>query len=395
MSDIKDYPNSSENTCLITTDIGQKILFNFNSFTNQGLPGQARLAEEIQSELKDSGRQGLDVACFTDLMTNHYAGIEEYLYLEHSEAYQSEERIKMADIWVPSSFILGYRSYMPKSFQVIQAEARYRLRAGWGIRVIGLVGAIDEWLIQEGITPDDRNHLIVSPGELMPGMTMDSTGIEMSVTVPNQVDDRLVYEDAAKILILQDMHPGIYLAIRLPESQRHQPVHEPVAKSRTSSRRGILSMAIAAVGTVIGVTLIIMALVIGNRTADPEVVAREHIAENAAQIEYEIAGLIAKDNWIMEEIGVDAISRELSSSLGWTFSEPQEIESGHMLIALAHASFDISYDVLNSNYKLEVSIPMEMVIESENITARPLIDSMQIRHDISDLVPDPGVNTGT
>ena len=393
MSEIKEFPFSDEHTYMLTSNTGHKILFNFNSFDMQHIPGRTSLAEEVRTDLAQSGKSGVDVACFSYLVTNHYAGVSDFFYLRHSEAYQSEERIQMDDMWVPVAVILEERMGMPKDFQVVQEEARHRLREGSGIRIICPEGQgeIDKWLNREGIDPSDRIHLLIFPEEMMPGLTINSAGIEMSVHLPMISEGSPEYKYADLLVILQDTHPGTYLAIKTDEGVGTESV--PTLSEEKPKKSGTLSMIVAGVGSALGIVAIITALIISNRAPDPAVVAEEYILGNIEILDDEISNFITEDNWIMEEIGKEAIEDKVQESLQWSYSDPEELQGGYMVIALASATFEIQYNVLNSIYTVEVSLPFELVIQDDDVAAKPLFDNGQVSHNISDDIQAP--NRGT
>ncbi|MCY4364740.1 MAG: hypothetical protein OXE17_00705 [Chloroflexi bacterium] len=185
MSDITFFPVGNADTCLLTADDGSQLLFDFASPKNQG-DGDKRvdLAEELRNRLAESGRDYFDVVSFSHLDTDHFAGASEFFYLEHAKKYQGEGRIQMKEMWVPAAAILESRWEQSEEGRIVQAEARYRLKEGKGIRVISEPKALDKWLKDAGIDPDKRRHLIVTAGNCMPGFNMDSAGAEIFVHSP-------------------------------------------------------------------------------------------------------------------------------------------------------------------------------------------------------------------
>ena len=185
MSKIKFYPVGNGDTCLITTDRGHKLLFDFNAPSNQG-PADKRidLAKELGDELRRSGRTYLDVVSFSHLDSDHFAGSSEFFYLTHAKKYQTSGRIHIIDMWVPASVILEKKWEQSPEGRIIQAEARYRLKVGKGIKVISAPNKLDAWLKQQGIRPSSRSHSIVSAGQLMPGFTMGNSGMDIFIHSP-------------------------------------------------------------------------------------------------------------------------------------------------------------------------------------------------------------------
>ena len=185
MSKIKFYPVGNGDTCLITTDRGHKLLFDFNAPANQGA-GDKRidLAKELKDELRRSGRTYLDVVSFSHLDSDHFAGSSEFFHLTHAKKYQTPGRIHISEMWVPASVILEKKWEQSPEGRIIQAEARYRLKEGKGIKVISEPDKLDDWLKQQGILPSSRAHSIVSAGKLMPGFTMGNSGMDIFIHSP-------------------------------------------------------------------------------------------------------------------------------------------------------------------------------------------------------------------
>ena len=185
MSDITFFPVGNADTCLLTTDDGRQLLFDFASPKNQG-DGDKRvdLAQELKDRLAESGRDHFDVVSFSHLDTDHFAGASEFFYLEHAKKYQDKGRIQMKEMWVPAAAILESRWEQSEEGRIVQAEARYRLKEGKGIRVISEPKALDKWLSDAGIDPDKRRDLIVTAGNCMPGFSLDSAGAEIFVHSP-------------------------------------------------------------------------------------------------------------------------------------------------------------------------------------------------------------------
>ena len=185
MSEITFFPVGNADTCLLTADDGSQLLFDFAAPKNQG-DGDKRidLAQELRNRLSESGRDHFDVVSFSHLDTDHFAGASEFFYLEHARKYQGEGRIHIKEMWVPAAAILESRWEQSEEGRIVQAEARHRLKEGKGIRVISEPKALDKWLSDSGVNPDERRELIVSAGNCMPGFTLASAGAEIFVHSP-------------------------------------------------------------------------------------------------------------------------------------------------------------------------------------------------------------------
>ena len=120
------------------------------------------LPEELRAVLEEKDRDSFDVVAFTHRDSDHVDGSEGFFWLEHAEKYQSEDRIKIEEMWVPACLIL--EEGLKDSSRIIRQEARHRLKEGQNIRVFGNPDTLDDWLCENDIEPADRAHLITSAG---------------------------------------------------------------------------------------------------------------------------------------------------------------------------------------------------------------------------------------
>ena len=183
-SNIRFFPIGNADTCVIDVE-GGKFVFDYAAPTPQG--GDDRridLAKTLRAELNREKRDTIDVVSFSHLDTDHFAGASEFFYFRHAAKYQGPGRFHIQEMWVPAAAILESKWDQSHEGRIIQAEARYRLREGKGIRVISRPEALEDWLKKQGINPRDRRHLIVSAGNLMPGFTLKERGIEFFVHAP-------------------------------------------------------------------------------------------------------------------------------------------------------------------------------------------------------------------
>lgn len=185
MSDITFFPVGNADTCLLITDKGQQLLFDFAAPKNQG-DEDKRIdsGKELKDRLDEVGRDYYDVVSFSHLDKDHFAGASEFFYLEHAKKYQGAGRIYINEMWVPAATILESRWEQSTEGRIIQAEARHRPKEGEGIRVISEPKALDQWMLDNGIDPDKRRDLIVTAGNLMPGFDLAEAGTEIFVHSP-------------------------------------------------------------------------------------------------------------------------------------------------------------------------------------------------------------------
>ena len=111
---------------------------------------------------------------FTHLDKDHYSGASEFFYLEHAKKYQSEDRVQINMLWVPAA-VINEEGPDENEARVIQAEARYRLVKGKGIRVFSRPDALKDWLKEHGLTVNERAHRITEAGQTVPEFTTSSS----------------------------------------------------------------------------------------------------------------------------------------------------------------------------------------------------------------------------
>ena len=185
MSDITFFPVGNADTCLLTTDNGRQLLFDFAAPKNQGDDDKRiDLEKELKDRLGAAGRDYYDVVSFSHLDKDHFAGASEFFYLEHAKKYQGEGRIHINEMWVPAATILESRNDVSTEGRIIQAEARYRLKNADGIRVISEPVALDDWLSKNAEDPDKSRKLITSAGKTMPGFSLGKDSVEIFVHSP-------------------------------------------------------------------------------------------------------------------------------------------------------------------------------------------------------------------
>src|SRR5687768_6995167 len=121
--------------CRMDLDGGEKLLFDYADRRCPGDPTDKRvdLATELKKDLKAARRNHYDVVVITHLDDDHIEGFSNFFHLDHAAKYQGGDRVKMTDLWVPAAVIC--EEACKDEARIVQAEARYRLRQGKGIRV--------------------------------------------------------------------------------------------------------------------------------------------------------------------------------------------------------------------------------------------------------------------
>jgi hypothetical protein len=178
------FPIGNADCCLIDLANGLKLLFDYANCRNANDRSDLRidLAAALREDLRRSGRRHFDIVAFTHADDDHVHGASEFFYLTHAKKYQSKDRIEINQLWVPAAMIV--EEGLKDDARILQAEARYRLREGKGIRVFSRPARLKKWFDKEGIKLADREHLITDAGKLIPGFTASTQGVEFFVHSP-------------------------------------------------------------------------------------------------------------------------------------------------------------------------------------------------------------------
>lgn len=184
MHKVTFFPLGNADTCLIDLEAGKKLLFDFAHWRDAEDENDLRidLAKSLREDLDEANRDSFDVVGFTHVDDDHIHGATNFFYLDHAKKYQDDDRIKIDTLWVPAAVIV--EKGLKGEAAVIRAEARYRLKNGYGIRVFSHPDTLKDWLECEGLTIQSRAHLITDAGRLVPDFNVLSDGIEFFVHSP-------------------------------------------------------------------------------------------------------------------------------------------------------------------------------------------------------------------
>jgi beta-lactamase superfamily II metal-dependent hydrolase len=175
------YPIGNADTTLIELNNGDKILFDYANMRCADDEGDKRI--DLPAALNKAVLNDFAAVAFTHLDKDHTCGFSEYFYLEHAEAYQSEDRKKIKELWVPAAILI--ETDLTDEYRVLRAEARYRLVQKKGIRVFSRHDKLKEWCDNhKDICFEDIEHLLVDAGTLIPGFTKTAQGVEFFVHSP-------------------------------------------------------------------------------------------------------------------------------------------------------------------------------------------------------------------
>jgi hypothetical protein len=183
------FPLGNADCCRIDLESGKQILLDYADTKCYDDPADKRIALPKRLKTDLNGRGFYDVVGFTHLDDDHVAGSSEFFYLEHAACYQSSERVKINELWVPAAAII--EDGLEDCARVIRQEARHRLREGRGIRVFSRPELLRSWFEAEGISLESRAHLITDAGNLIPDWSKSCDGVEFFVHSPfaTRLDD--------------------------------------------------------------------------------------------------------------------------------------------------------------------------------------------------------------
>ncbi len=201
------YPLGNADSFRIDLDNGKKLLFDYAAMrcADDKNDKRADLPKLLRDDLKSNRRENFDVVTFTHLDEDHTKGSTDFFYLEHDKKYQTGDRIKIDEMWVPAAVIIEEQETLGEEHSIIQAEARYRLLNKKGIRVFSRPVLLQNWLAKKGVSLAEVEHLITDAGQLVPGFTTDADGVEFFVHSPfaTRLNERDLVDRNSDSIVLQ------------------------------------------------------------------------------------------------------------------------------------------------------------------------------------------------
>lgn len=232
MHTIKFYPLGDAESILITLDQGQTFLFDYGNQRNINDADDLRidLSQALRNELEAANKDSFDVVAFTHLDDDHVCKASEFFHFDHAAKYQGDGRIKINTLWVPAAAIIETGS--SNDAAVIRAEAQYRLKHGYGIRVFSRPKKLEAWLTKHGLTLAQREHLITDAGRLVPGYDALIHGIEFFVHSPfaSRLEDGSLLDRNTDALAMQAkfMYAGVETRFLITADLPCDPIAEVV-----------------------------------------------------------------------------------------------------------------------------------------------------------------------
>ncbi|MGO8704589.1 MAG: hypothetical protein ACLQVA_12280 [Candidatus Brocadiia bacterium] len=206
MARLTFYPLGNADCCLIDLENGKKLLFDYADTHDPDNEDDLRidLPSKLREDLKAANRGSYDAVAFSHLDKDHFRGASDFFFLEYAKKYQSPERIKIATMWVPAALITE-TAVEDAEGKVIQAEARYRLKEGKGIRVFSRPERLRKWLEDNDLTLESRQKLITDAGQTVPGFTKEVEGVDFFVHSPFawRLDDGRLEDRNSDAIVMQ------------------------------------------------------------------------------------------------------------------------------------------------------------------------------------------------
>ena len=176
------YPLGNADCCLVRLADNRVLVMDFAATRGDEVNDpRIDLPKALREDIGD--RNDVDVLAISHLDEDHYNRVSEVFFMEHATKYQDSDRLKIGELWVPAAVIVE-KGPDAEEARIIQAEARYRLKNGKGIRVFSRPKSLEAWLNGQGLKLSDRAHLITDAGRLIPGFSLSSSGVELFVHSP-------------------------------------------------------------------------------------------------------------------------------------------------------------------------------------------------------------------
>ena len=197
MTQLTFYNLGNADCCRIDFRNTDRMLIDFADMKNHDdkNDNKSDLPKLLWEDLDDLGIDNYRVVAFSHLDNDHIKGSSAFFYFEHAEKYQGGKRARIDTLWVPATAITE-KNVKDDAF-VIRAEARHRLKEGKGIIVFSRPERLKEWLEENGLTIEERQHCFVDAGHLVPGFSLKDDCVEFFAHSPhayrsdkNTIEDR-------------------------------------------------------------------------------------------------------------------------------------------------------------------------------------------------------------
>ena len=163
------FPLGNADTLRLDLANGHKVLIDCAAMrcADDNNDKRCDLHAELRRDLARADRNYFDVVCITHLDDDHCKDFGDFFWLEQAKKYQSEERVRIRELWVPAAAIV--EENLKGDALMVRTEARERLRQGKGIRVFSRPDYLKDWMGKNGFDFEGSKHLMVDAGQLVPG----------------------------------------------------------------------------------------------------------------------------------------------------------------------------------------------------------------------------------
>ena len=192
------FPIGNAETCLLELSNGRKILFDYADMYD-GTDSDNRY--DINRDLSSIGE--FDVVMFTHAHEDHTKKASEFFFFDHAKKYQSNDRAKINELWISAAFLLDTELENASDAKIIRAEAQYRLKEGYGIKVFAEPNSLNKWLEEHSISHEDVSQFIVHAGTNLNLPYFLSDELEVFVHAPFSKDSEEVQDRNDPSIVLQ------------------------------------------------------------------------------------------------------------------------------------------------------------------------------------------------
>lgn len=192
------FPIGNAETCLLELGSGKKILFDYAAMYD-GSSSDNRY--DIKTALSNISEY--EIVMFSHAHDDHTKGASEYFFLDHAEKYQSSGRAVIKELWVSAAFLLDTDLENHSDAKIIRAEARYRLKNGYGIKVFAEPDTLSEWLKSQEISAESVSHLIIHAGNTIDLPDKLANEMQVFVHAPFSADSDEVQNKNDPSIVLQ------------------------------------------------------------------------------------------------------------------------------------------------------------------------------------------------
>jgi len=197
MTQLTYYNLGNADCCRIDFRNDERMLIDYADMRNyeDDDDNRSKLPDLLWDDLDELETDTYRVVAFSHLDTDHIKGSSEFFYFDHAKKYQNGKRAKIETMWVPAAAIT--ETGVAGDAWAIRAEARHRLKEGYGIVVFSRPEKLKSWLEENDLTIEDRAEFIVDAGQLVQGFSLGTDHVEFFAHSPhayrsddNEIEDR-------------------------------------------------------------------------------------------------------------------------------------------------------------------------------------------------------------